>query len=287
LLVAAFGRAGAQTPSPAPRPAQSLDTVRVLADRTQAERDRATLLGVVVDSLGAPVPEAEVQLAGANIQGTTRSNGGFYFSPLVAGTYAVRVRKLGYAPVTVVTELTKGDDRQIAIVLHPLAVGLDPVVVTEQSGYGDDQIVWDEFDRRQRWQSFKTRFLGPEDLKSYHQFPLDMALVKMGINEPAQPSSRIVPLHINPDGTSAPRPVEDLGTVCILIDGKTPVQWPLHTFTANELEMLEVYPSGTEETGTVKWYFPPGPCNPPELLQHPTYYVLWFKRKPAAPPLFH
>jgi hypothetical protein len=52
--------------------------------------------------------------------------------------------------------------------------------------------------------------------------------------------------------------------------------------------MLEVYPGGTEETGTVKWRFPSGPCNPPgPVTAHPTYFVLWFKRKPATPPLFH
>lgn len=111
----------------------------------------------MLDTAGAPIPEAEVQLVGADIAGTTRANGGFLFEPLAVGSYVVRVRKLGYSPAMVTVQLVKDDDHEVVVFLHPLAAGLEPFVVTERSGYGRDQVAYEELDKRKRWQSFQTR----------------------------------------------------------------------------------------------------------------------------------
>ena len=99
---------------------EPLDPVVVRAEEDRAAASRASLLGLVIDPNQTPVGEAEVQLVGANMYGTTRSNGGFLFKPLDIGTYAVRVRKLGFAPTTATVQLLPNDDREIVIVLQPL-----------------------------------------------------------------------------------------------------------------------------------------------------------------------
>ncbi|HEY4305246.1 MAG TPA: carboxypeptidase-like regulatory domain-containing protein [Gemmatimonadaceae bacterium] len=134
---------------------RTLDPVVVRADEDKRSRARASLLGLVLDSSGAAIPEAEVQLVGADIAGADRANGGFLFKPLGVGTYVVRVRKLDYTPSTTTVQLVPDDDHEIVVCLRPLAENLDAVVVTEKSGDGRDQTVWDGLEHRRRFQSFK------------------------------------------------------------------------------------------------------------------------------------
>jgi hypothetical protein len=257
---------------------RQLDPVIVRAEEDKRSKDRASLLGLVLDTTGVPVPEAEVQLVGADMAGTTRANGGFLFKPLAVGTYIVRVRKLGYRPAMATVQLGADDDHELVLYMHPLAATLDPVVVAERSGYGRDQSVYDDLERRKRWQSFQTRLLGPDDLRSYDGRTLDEALIKMGLyRSPSEaPSGR--PMSIN--GPLARGSTMDLShdDACILIDGKDPVYQPLTTFSTDELEMLEVYPPETELSGTVGWRFYQKQCKQIGLIKHPLYFVVWLKK---------
>ncbi len=259
---------------------RQLDPVVVRAEEDKTAAARASILGLVIDTEGNPIPEAEVQLVGANASGMTRANGGFLFRPLAIGTYVIRVRKLGFEPGTVTLQLVERDDREVVIRMHPLAAGLDPTVVTERSGYGRDQVAWDELERRKRWVNFKSRLYGPEDLRAFYGMSLDYALVRAGLNSPGSSARDVRPKHINDEGT---RPANTNtvipGDACVLINGKEPVHLPLSLYSADDIELLEIYPPGTELTGTVSWYFHGPPCEALSRIQHPTYYVLWFKRK--------
>ncbi len=86
------------------RVAQGLDPVIVRAEEDKRYAANASIAGIVVDSLGVPLEEAEVQVIGAKMAGMTRANGGFLFRPLAVGPYVLRVRKLGYTPVTLTVE---------------------------------------------------------------------------------------------------------------------------------------------------------------------------------------
>ena len=260
---------------------RQLDPVVVRADEDKRAKAHASLLGLVIDTSGTAIPEAEVQLVGADIAGTTRANGGFLFKPLGVGTYVVRVRKLGYAPSTVTLQLVPNDDREVVIYMRPLAHDLDPFVVTERSGYGKDQVAWEEFEHRKRFQSFQTRLLGPEDLKSYYGVDLGTATVRMGLNGASASISRLQTRSINSGGRALAgetTPVE-AGYACLLLNGKEGVYTSLSLYSTDDIEMLEVYPRFTELTGTVSWYFHDPHCKPVNLFDHPMYYVLWFKQK--------
>jgi hypothetical protein len=259
---------------------RQLDPVVVRAEEDRRAQSRASLLGIVLDTNGAAIPEAEVQLVGADIAGTTRANGGFLFKPLGVGTYVVRVRKLGYAPATVTLQLVPDDDHEVVVYLRPLARNLDPFVVTERSGFGRDQTVWDELDRRKRYQSFQTRLFGPEDLKSFYGVDLEAATVRMGLNSPRPSIAGGQSRSMMSGGRALPgasTPSAEPHYACLLLNGKEGIYANLGLYGTDDLEMLEVYPPGTELTGTVGWYFHDSRCRPRSLFEHPTYYVLWFK----------
>jgi hypothetical protein len=273
---------------------RQLDPVVVRAEEDKRSASRSSILGLVIDTADKPIPEAEVQVVGADMGGTTRNNGGFLFKPLAVGSYVLRVRKLGYAPAMLALQLVQGDEREVVIRMTPLASTLDPFVVTEQSGYGRDQVVYDELEQRKRWANFKTRVLGPEDLKSFNGQSLDEAVMRMGLYVPPLAKTPSVasararrPTSINGGRgqrqiTTAPYNAAGMGDIrhdqsCILLDGKTPVVRPLTAYNTDQIEMLEVYPPGTEVTGTVSWRFFQNECKSLSLTDHPPYYVLWMK----------
>jgi hypothetical protein len=261
---------------------QRLDPVVVRAEEDRLMRGTSSILGLVVDLDLKPVDEATVDLVGADRGGTTRANGGFLFKPLPLGAYVIRVRKIGYAPTMVTMNLLNSDDREVVIRLRPLAADLDAVVIAEQSGYGRDQVRWDALERRLRWHDFKSRVLGPDELRRYGSLPLDFTAKALGVEgiEAAKAMRANVPRSINPAGTRGMvRPGPALfatGDACILLNGKTVLHQPLRTFAASDLDFLEIYPSGTELTGTIGDRMT-GQCAPTSILQHPTYYVLWLK----------
>lgn len=265
-----------------PLPRQ-LDPVVVRADEDKRAAGRASILGLVMDQQGLPVPEAEVQLVGANMGGTTRDNGGFLFKPLAVGTYLIRVRKLGYTPAMQSVQLVQGDDREIVFVLRSLAKKLDAFQVTERSGYGRDQSVYEELEQRKRWINFQNRLIGPEDLKTYYGRHLDEALIKLGLYQSKTIVGAKAARPMNP-GTTNPYKTAGMGdvlhdNVCLLLNGKEGVWQPLATYSTDDLEMLEVYPPGTELTGSVSWRFHMGQCKAISFVDHPLYLVLWFKNR--------
>jgi hypothetical protein len=259
--------------------ARTLDPVVV---RAQEDRDlaaNASILGLVVDTAGVPVDEAEVQLVGANRSGLTRANGGFLFRPLPVGPYVVRIRKLGYQPATLKLNLVAGDDREVIVRMKRLPAQMSPVIVTERSGYDPrDQLVYDDLERRMRLKSMRNPVLGPEDLRRFYGLDLQIAMKGLLLERPL---ARLAPSPSRP----APEPksrmerrLEELDTpVCILLNGKRPLYQPLRTFTTDDIDLLEIYPGGTEVTGTVGARMGRRECLALSIIDHPTYYVLWLK----------
>jgi len=262
-----------------------LDPVVVRADEDKQAASRASLLGLVLDTSGVAIPEAEVQLVGADVVGTTRANGGFLFKPLAVGSYVLRARKLGYAPAMVTLQLVKGDDHEVVVYMRPLAGNLDPFVVTERSGYGRDQIAYNELEKRKRFQTFQTRLFGPEDLKSFYGVDLGIATIRMGLNGTRQSIASQQVRSIS--GGGAPRRLDprglgagiESGYACILLNGTEGIYTKLSFYSTDEIEMLEVYPPRTELSGTVSWHFHDMHCQAMSLQDHPMYYVLWLKNR--------
>ena len=260
--------------------ARTLDPVVVRAQEDKDIAARGSLLGLIVDTDGQPIDEAEVQLVGSGRSGMTRENGGFLFRPLPVGAYVVRVRKIGFEPSVVKLTLVAGDDREIIIRMRRLATNLDPVVVTARSGYDPrDQQVFDDLDKRKRWKNFKSAILGPEDLRRFYGLDLDYAVKSLLIDRPATHGYPVTSLM--PRGRGAAPTQSRLDQVdqmaCILLNGNTPVRRPLRVYSTDDVDLLEVYPSGTELTGTIEARMTAPECKATSIFNHPTYYVLWLK----------
>jgi hypothetical protein len=64
--------------------------------------------------------------------------------------------------------------------------------------------------------------------------------------------------------------------VCVLENGKVGRLEPLRRFSANDIELIEVYPAATEWSGTIAPHMP-SKCQGNGELERPTFYVIWFK----------
>lgn len=250
------------------RLAQALDPVKVRADEDRRFAVNSSISGMVSDTAGRVLAEAEVRIMGANMAGMTRANGGFLFKPMALGPHVIRVRKLGYAPVTMTVDLQRDEDRELYIRMTPLAQSLDAMVINEESGFGN-QIVWDELEQRRRVHDPAAYVFGKDYFARYGSLPLDWAMKTMNVYSPK--GGKLAASG----GTAS---YGFAGDLCILINGRIPMLQPF-AWKTDELDMLEVYPNGTEYTGTVANYFQNSPvCKwRRSLTDHPTYYVVWLK----------
>lgn len=260
--------------------ARTLDPVIVRAEEDRRMRGTSSILGLVVDTSGTPMDEAEVQLVGADRIAVTRANGRFLFRPLPVGTYLMKVRKLGYAPAVMTVNLRDHDDREVLLRVTPLPQQLDAMIVAERSGYGVGQRVYDELDERMRWHDFRSVVLGRDDLTRFEGASLADAVVAMGVpglEILAQRRAARGPSSIDPRGTRQTMAGvgADVSDPCILLNGRTEVHQPLSAWTTAQLELIEIYPSGTEVTGTISDRMSSVHCKALSLFAHPTYYVIW------------
>ncbi len=258
---------------------RTLDPVVVRAEEDRRLKGTSSILGIVIDSAGTAIDEAEVQLVGANRVGVTRPNGGFLFRPLPVGQYLLRVRKLGYAPTTVTLNLVDHDDREVIIKLRALPVKLDAMTIAARSGYAPDDHALEDLDKRLRWQNFKTVVAGRDRLETFGTMGLDQAIMGLGGTGAIQVAARMMQAKQVPRlfGAGEPAPRTALPDDCILLNGKTQLHQPLRTFSAAQVEMIEVYPAGTEVTGTVSDKMRTPECRAQSLLEHPAYYVVWLR----------
>ena len=85
--------------------------------------------GRVVDSTGAPVAEALIGIAPGGFTRTSNGQGRFEFVLPSPGAYTLRVRRLGYAPVTQQLTLAPGETRDVSVRLSRFPVMLSPLEV--------------------------------------------------------------------------------------------------------------------------------------------------------------
>jgi len=103
-----------------------------------AQRDRATLTGVVQRPDASPLAHATVTLEGTQHSVTTGRDGAFSMNGLPAGTQTIRVRSVGFEETEQVVELAVRSAAHATVTLAAAARVLGPVVVSAarlQTGY--------------------------------------------------------------------------------------------------------------------------------------------------------
>ena len=100
-----------------------------LAQPQAVARGNAALTGSVRTRDGRPLTGARVQLWGSDVMGTTSEAGTFAMAGLPAGTYALEVRAIGYAPKRVPVTLSARRPNSVGVMLDERINTLSSVVV--------------------------------------------------------------------------------------------------------------------------------------------------------------
>lgn len=104
--------------------------VLLFAGATAAAQGRVT--GIVRDSGGASIAGAEVSVQGVRKPATSGRNGEFDVPDVPAGTVVVSVRRLGYAPYSVIIRLANGETKSLTVEMNAVPRELDTVAVRDQ-----------------------------------------------------------------------------------------------------------------------------------------------------------
>jgi hypothetical protein len=116
--------------------------VAAAGDSGKAAQPKGTarVTGRVTNKAGAPVAGAFVSLLGGGTTTRTRSNGEFTLDSLPAGTQALAVRLLGYAPTDVPVELSSRAPATVNVQLGTAVPTLAAVEVVSQRDQGLDRV---------------------------------------------------------------------------------------------------------------------------------------------------
>jgi carboxypeptidase family protein/carboxypeptidase-like protein len=236
----------------------ALDTVQVIASLN-------VLAGVVIDSSNRVVSDANVEIIGTRSgTATTDENGAFTFTSIRSGAVVLRVRKLGYEPTMFSVHLD--DWRGVVLRLSRLDAALSASKRQDKSGFGPrSEWVWTEtHDRLARRGVFAT-VVPREELAPFGNLSLGQAIR-------LSKSGHLASADLQPPGNDA----------CVLIDGNRVVgSTSLDSFRADEVSFVELYPPGTETSGSVGRYLKGAGCRGLRVSasrnRGPYYAVVWLR----------
>jgi len=118
----------------------------VLGATATAHAQAGTLVGHVLDSAGAPVPNADVVLAAGTRTTAVDVNGRFQFSGVPAGYHTVMARAIGYGFTSARVQVPPDDTGQVEIRMRARARWLSPIEVTVSA----EAALLPDFARRRR-----------------------------------------------------------------------------------------------------------------------------------------
>lgn len=263
--------------------AQALTEVRITGRRQNLLR------GTIVDAKDRPVSGAQVSLVGTDLEATTDSTGGFIFREVPTGRFLLQARKAGFElaqhGVRMVDRLERDVTMRLQQGKYPLSameIGIARIAAR------------DAMERQGAREPASTVILGREDMAGYGRLGLDIALQK--------------------SVAATVRKVTPFRDYCIVIDGwrtvgRNPLspdagaEWSLWTmldqpsgastrsaslnpgggtvqaYSADEIEMVEVYPEETEHSHTLCGRFAHGSgCECPPFKQNPPTLVIWLRK---------
>ena len=93
---------------------------------------QGAIRGAVTDASGGPAPGATVHINGTPLGGIVDSTGAYRITRVPAGSYIVRVTKLGFAPDSATVVVSNGESAVHDVLLRPAPELLGNVVVTAQ-----------------------------------------------------------------------------------------------------------------------------------------------------------
>jgi Carboxypeptidase regulatory-like domain/TonB-dependent Receptor Plug Domain len=111
----------------------------------------ASLVGVVRDSSGIPIPGVEVRFQGTDfVSVRTNDSGGFRMVNLPTGVASVSLRRMGFAPTSVEVRLRSGRTDSLVFSLAALATTLAGVLVEDEYEARSRRLLAGFWERRER-----------------------------------------------------------------------------------------------------------------------------------------
>ena len=118
--------------------------------RAVAQAPLATLVGMVRDSSGNPVPGVELWLSGSDLHTHTADNGGFRLPGAAPGAARVTVRRMGFAPTTFDIQLHAGQSDSLVISLSMVPTAIAGMNVEEERTTRSKRLLPGFWERRSR-----------------------------------------------------------------------------------------------------------------------------------------
>jgi hypothetical protein len=235
---------------------QSLDTVKVTAHAM-------VVAGIVVDEMNHPVPGATIDVIGsAKLNATADDGGWFSFTSVHNGPIILRARKEGYAFATHSLDLE--DSRGIVLHMQQLPKNLSESKTLTMSGFGNtESYVWGETQQRLARRDMRSTIVPREELAAYGNMPLGDAIRQSD----AAANIRADLIMANDQA-------------CVLEDGHRMVGYTsLNSFNSDDVDFVELYPPGTEPTGTVARYLRNAGCRTMRsgINRGPFFAVIWIR----------
>src|SRR5688500_502674 len=111
----------------------------------------ASLVGVVRDSGGIPIPGVEVRFTGADIVSVrTNDSGGFRMVNLPTGIASVTLRRMGFLPATAEVRIRAGRTDSLVFSLTALATTIAGVLVEDEAEARSRRLLAGFWERRSR-----------------------------------------------------------------------------------------------------------------------------------------
>jgi len=131
----------------------------------EVHAQRRTVNGVVRDSAGAPIPEADVSIPSAHLLARTDNSGAFALTRVEPGQTELTVRRLGYVPQSLQIDVRPNNSDTLVVVLTAQAFELQGVAVNEQV---KRHLLWIEDFYRRRAKGIGGTFYTREDIEARH-----------------------------------------------------------------------------------------------------------------------
>lgn len=193
------------------------------------EQGTAMLSGVVRDTLGKPLADAEIVVVGVGLSARSSSDGVFAVFGIPPGVRRIVVRRVGYEQVVTDISIEAGADARMDVDLFPAMTQLAEVVVTEDRPVPGPMM---EFERRRK--TYNGTFMSEDEIA--RRKPLRSTDLVRGISGVSVKAATRGPgflIWMGSGGVSC-RPA-------IYLDGIPTSEATLDNFPAQDMVGIEVY----------------------------------------------
>ena len=197
-----------------------------------AQLPPATLVGVVRDSAGNPVPGVEVRFKGADfVSVRTNDSGGFRMVNLPTGLASVTLRRMGFAPASAEVRLRSGRTDSLVFSLTALATTLAGVLVEDEYEARSRRLLAGFWERRSRGFGY---FLTRDEIekRDAHEFA-DLARMAPSVSVGTRNGRRVIRFNRAGSGRDCPPQY--------IVDGMRIENGSPDEFTPQDVEAIEFY----------------------------------------------